>query len=85
MLKHVPHFDTCLKQTKYFLHFFTLFWHFFQPSLAPKLSVYFFQCVGFEKLGYEHAFQSNTYSLRPFLGGGRGVGRPQALHRLKLL
>ena len=61
------------KQNKnIFYIYLTLFWHFFQPSLAPKLSIIgliFVQWAGLEKLGYEHAFQPYTYSIRLFSWG----------------
>ena len=61
------------KQNKnIFYIYLTLFWHFFQPSLASKLSIIgliFVQWAGLEKLGYEHAFQPYTYSIRLFSWG----------------
>ena len=55
-------------------------------NLAPKplkLSVYFFQWAGLEKLGYEHAFQLYTYSLRPFSMGRWAWDASQALQRFR--
>ena len=61
-----------------------MFWHFFQPPLAPRLSIkliwIFFQWTGHEKLGYEHTFQPYTYTLRSFSRVG-GLGAPLRLYR----
>ena len=34
-------------------------------------------------MGYEHAFQPYTYSLRPFSRGGGRQTPPQAIHRFR--
>ena len=58
-------------EKKIFLHFLPFFWHFFQPSLAPKLlkfSVkFFFQWAEIQKWADEHAFQLYNYSLRLYI------------------
>ena len=65
--------ETCVT-LGYFLHFFNLFLSFFStlPRTQTKkvIDLIFFQRVGLEKLGYEHAFQPYSYSLRPFYKGG---------------
>ena len=73
-----------LKEFSIFVNFFfnlegmVFFWLNFLgifSSLAPKLlklMVNFFLWAGHEKLGYEHAFQPYTYSLRTFMGRGGG-------------
>ena len=67
-------------------HFFTFFWHFFQPSLDPNwkvIDLIFFQWAGLEKLGFKHAFQPYTYSLRPFSPQSIHKFRPPSLYRVK--
>ena len=58
-----------------FRHFLTL------PSTQTikVIGLIFFLWAGLEKLGYEHAFQPYTYSLRPFSRGG-GAKRPPRLY-----
>ena len=59
-----------------FFHFPAFFRHFFQTIRV--IGLIFFLWAGLKKLGYEHAFQPYTYSLRPFSRGG-----PQAIHRFR--
>ena len=61
------------------------FWTFFStfPSTQTKkvIDLIFFKGAGLEKLGYEHAFQPYTYSLRLFSKGGDAP--PQSIHRFR--
>jgi len=77
-VSRVPHFYICLKQKIFLNFFYPFFRHLFPPSSAPKLlKSNFFLWAGHEKLGYEHAFQPYTYSLRPFSWrGGRQTPSP---------
>ena len=54
--------------------FFTVFWPFFgifliltSTQTTKVINLIFFNELALNKLGYEHAFQPYTYSLRPFL------------------
>ena len=67
------------KTKKYFYTFLILFWHFFQPYLAPKLSRVSVQLF-FNEMPWKMNIWTCISTLFLYSWGG-GVGRPPALHR----
>ena len=65
MKKHMSHFGICFKQKNIFYILSALFLTLPSTQTIKVIGQFFFQWDGLEKLGYEYAFQTYIYSLRP--------------------
>ena len=75
----MSHFDICFKQKNIF-NIFYLFLALPSTQTIKVIDLIFFQWAGLENLGYEHAFNSYTYSLRPFSKGGGPWDAPRPVY-----